>query len=350
MRVTLTILCLACFAAGARGQTLNDQVAKAWKERQDKVQSADFHITTNSYYPKGGYSDYRPPGDTENKPIPAEDIRATRREKYVLDGTRVRVETDGVQWSGRDFRPIQQITTLDGKMKTQLEVGVNPVPRGWLAPENDYFEVKGQNCRPITRCFRGVSQTMRSFMVDDLKPTGTKVAIGGRICEQFIIKRVAGDRTELWLDPAREWVLAREVYIHPGKTHTQLDITYEPHPVCGWIPKTWDFRHTKSDTVQVCVDSFSVSEYTINQAIPESTFSLTFPAGTTVLDTREKGTPPKQYVVTDDTVQTLDAGAGRRPWWHYGAGALAVGLLTLLAYRVWWRRRSRAVPATSTAP
>src|SRR5205814_141948 len=85
MRMTLTILCLACLAACARGQTLNDQVAKAWKERQDKVHSATFHVTANSLYPKGGYSDYKPPDEPENKIIPAEDLRATCREKYVID-------------------------------------------------------------------------------------------------------------------------------------------------------------------------------------------------------------------------------------------------------------------------
>src|SRR5437762_2065770 len=102
MRWTLTILWLTSIgSATCRAQTLNDQIAKAWKERQDKVHSATFYITANSLYPKGGYSDYKPPDEPGSKVIPAEDLRAVCREKYIIDGTRVRVETDGVQWSGR---------------------------------------------------------------------------------------------------------------------------------------------------------------------------------------------------------------------------------------------------------
>jgi hypothetical protein len=233
---------------------------------------------------------------------------------------------------------------LDGKLKTQLEEMANVAPRGWILQENDYFEVKGQDFRPLTRCFRGMSRPMRSFSIDQLKPTGTKLPIGGRLCDQFILKRTGGDWDEFWLDPARDWVLVREVYIRPKTTHTQLDITYEPSSICGWVPKSWEFRHTKNETVPFSTENYVVTNYRLNEAISESEFGLTFPTGTNVLDYSNRNAP-KQFVTTNDTVQTLTIETEHN-WtkWLYGVGVLAV-IVGLGVY--WVRRRRRSNPVSS---
>ncbi|MCI0704051.1 MAG: hypothetical protein L0241_23580 [Planctomycetia bacterium] len=346
MRVALIIICLVCFAAVGRGQPVNDQITKAWQERHDKVRTAEFHITAKTHWSKEGFALEEQAG---YGPRPKEDVHTECRYAYILDGTKVRAESDGVQWSGEDFRQFRRITLLDGKLKTEFDEGRDPTPRGFIAHESDYFEVKFASFLPLTRCFRGVSRLMRSFLIDDLKPTGTKLVIGGRTCEQFVLKRVGGDRTEFWLDPGRDWIIVREAYINPKQTHTQIDITYEPNTICGWVPTSWESRQTKLDTISMSSARFTVSKYTLNETIPESTFTLTFPAGTTVRDVRDVHNK-KEYVVTSETVQTLTTEAGSRPWWHYAiAAALAAGLVGALVYLARRRKRSSFVSVSGEA-
>jgi hypothetical protein len=347
MRVTLAIVCLARFSDVALGQTPVDQVAKAWQERQDKVRTAEFHITaTNTFY-KGGFSVGEP--DHAVRPLPVADTRTTYRVRYVLDDTRVRIESDGLQWSGGEFLQIRRTAILDGKIKTSLDEGETPEPRGLLSRESDYFEAKGQAVRPITRCFRGTSRSMRSFLIDDLKPTGTKLLIGGRLCEQFVLKRVGGDRSEFWLDPGRDWIIVRETYTNPKVTYTQLDIGYQANSVSGWVPTSWEFRHTDRDTVPVCAQKFVVTQHSLNETIPESEFTLTFPTGTRVRDQQEG--QPKKYIVTTETVQSLTSTTDGHPWWHYAiAAAVAsclVGAIVQIARR---RKRAPTGPASSGVP
>lgn len=347
MRVVFTTIWLACFTAVCHGQTSIDQVATAWQRRQDKVRAAEFHITaTNTFY-KGGFSFGE--ADHAIRPRPAEDTRTNYRVRYVLDGTKVRVESDGLQWNGTAFLQVRRTALMDGKIKSSLDEGERPEPQGLLSQESDYFEAKGQAARPITRCFRGTSRPMRSFLIDDLKPTGTRLPIGGRLCEQFILKRVGGDRSEFWLDPGRDWVLVRETYTDPKVIYSQLDISYEPNSACGWVPMGWEFRHMVHDAVPVCVQKFVVSKYSLNEAIPESEFTLRFPAGTRVRDQREG--QPKKYVVTTETVQALSAPVVMRPWWHYAITALLgcgfVGIVALIARR---RKREQMNPPSSAAP
>jgi hypothetical protein len=342
-RATLATCWLASFAPLGIAQTVNDQIAKAWQERNDKVRTFEFHFTSTSTYYKGGLSI----GAEVPTPRPDKDTQATCLHKYLLGGTTVRIELDGLQWSGEDFRQIRRTTILDGKRKTYIEEGATPAPRGWIGNDSDYLEVKGQDFRPLTRHFRGASKSMRSFLIDELKPTGAKLVIGGRSCEQFVIKRVGGDRSEFWLDPGRDWIVVREVYVHPGRNYTQLDIVYGPHQICGWIPTSWEFRQTVRDTRPVSTERYVVTKYALNEPIADSVFTLTFPAETNVLDVRDKN-DPKQYVSKGDAVQTLAAEPeGRWSWWHYAVGALAAGLIATCVSLA-CRKRTQSGPGSES--
>ncbi len=274
MRAILTACFVGLTGAAAPGQTVHDQIRGAWQARQEKVRTADFRVTCDSLWAKGCMSKSFPElAKNAGGPVPAEDVRATIREVFILDGARVRLESDGVQWSGEDFRHKQIITLYDGRIKRQLEVGGARRPLwGKIYKDDDYFEAKGQSSRPMIRCFRALARGFKSFHVDDFKPTGAKAVIGGRACDQFVIILPNSGRYEFWLDPARDWVVTREVVQSGDRSRTQLDISYAPDAECGWVPKAWEFRHTFGDQSVFSTQRFTVTSYTINQPIPESQF------------------------------------------------------------------------------
>jgi hypothetical protein len=206
-----------------------------------------------------------------------------------------------------------------------------------LSKESDYFEAKGQDVKPINRCYRGVAKGFRSFHIDDLRPTGASIVIAGRRCQQFVLRREGGDRSEYWLDPAREWLLVREVYVEPKRAQTQLDIEYEPDAQAGWVPKSWQFRHTGKGT-PVSVEKYTVVSYEINPSLTDSTFDIQFPVGTEVSDFTEGR---KDYLVEEGGSKRilLDAtGSASRRWWVYAMWGLGV-VLVATAWIVWRRRR-----------
>jgi hypothetical protein len=256
-----------------------------------------------------------------------------------LNDTRVRVEVSGFRWAGDGFRHMETTTVLDGKRKTQVEIGWKSAPQGLITSDTDYFEVKGQNCRPMTRAFRSLSPTMRSFRVETLKPSRVKSVIGGRTCEQFILHGVDGYHSDYWLDPNRDWVVVREAHRFSDGI-TVLDNEYEADPTCGWIPKAWEFRDTAKSGPPVCVSKFTMVSYRLNLSVPDDTFQVTFPAGTEVIDSSTGQL--NDYTVTTEQVLTLNPtqDSSAQPRWLFGAlGGL--GALVVLGLLFRYRRKKR---------
>lgn len=344
MRVAGVIVGVLAGTAVAHAQTpsILDQIEKAWKARGEKVRTADFRVHQASTQFKGGLTALGYPSAQE-KTTPPTDVRSEWDGRFLLEGTKLRVDEGQAMWNGTEMASVRRTVLMDRDGRKSLEVGARPAPQGGISRDGSYTEATATNWRPLTRLVRGLDPGMRTFRIDDLVVTGVKSVVNGRACEQLVQKLSAGDRMEYWLDPARDWVLVRESYVHSGVQQTQHDIEYERHPEGGWVPTGWDHRSTAGGNHPVSVSKTRVTAVAINQPIAPGEFTLTFPAGTQVLDSSEPKKQVQGYTVATETVVEV----GRppdRPWWVWGlvGGAAVVIVGTVVARRRFRRDRSGA--------
>lgn len=344
MRPILVVLGAAVLspAAVAQAPTVNDQIEKAWKDREEKVRTLDVRVRGSAVWFRGSLTEYLP-AERKGQVYPAEDKRTSWVFRLALDGIKVRAEVDGVLWSGEDFRQTRRTYVYDKTGRTRLEVGRRSSPEGLIGPEADYFEVKGQDFRPLLQCVRGFTPALRHLRADDLRPTGARSVVDGRLCEQFMTRLASGGHHEYWLDPGRDWVIVRFASVTPNGG-TRLDIRYQPDPVAGWMPKTWEFHHREGGQ-QICADQYHVEDMAVNAPVAPSDFTITFPVGTVVYDGRKAGQDGETYTVADETTHSPGEPSGARPAWQYAALSV-LGAAVLLALTRYLVRRNRSVVTT----
>jgi hypothetical protein len=107
----------------------------------------------------------------------------------------------------------------------------------------------------------------------------------------------------LWVDPAREDLVVAWEGDSGRNAATFLTIEYDRHATDGWIPARWTYLSNSARKPT----SGIVTKFALNESIPQETFTVKFPPGTTVLD----NTVLEKYIVAKDgsksTVLKLDA-------------------------------------------
>jgi len=132
--------------------------------------------------------------------------------------------------------------------------------------------------------FRPLHPQLRSFDIGEFSPGGTAL-IGGQQCREFT-KRVASQRqlTSIWLDPTREFVMARMRIQTENVLQLDIEVGYQQDVNHGWVPKSWriatyDRRGNLSKSEQ-----HRVTGCEINRSLDDKTFTIDFEPRTYVVD------------------------------------------------------------------
>ena len=133
----------------------------------------------------------------------------------------------------------------------------------------------------------------------------------------------------------------------------QLDVTYSPDPLVGWVPRSWEYIIRAGTGIQILESGRrTVSQYELNVSIADREFDINLPHGSRVID---MGSGKEvQYVIKEDggkgraipvtanpTYEDLQK-AEPRSMRRIAIGGAAVLLAVSILMILWWRWRRNA--------
>jgi hypothetical protein len=183
-----------------------------------------------------------------------------------------------------EFQKLFEVA-FDGHTSYRLDLLTNPPDGNVQSPTGPH---PWNECGrfPILLAYRPLSHNSAHFRV--LNQNGI---VGKTHCVKLQYR--SGSSVEnIWVDPAREDLVVAWEDGSGRNPATFLTIEYDRHATDGWIPARWTNvwnrpRETTSSTV---------TKFALNESIPQDTFTVKFPPGTTILDK----TVLEKYVVAKD--------------------------------------------------
>jgi hypothetical protein len=161
-------------------------------------------------------------------------------------------------------------------------------PQGVIRAEHQHFDVKNVIVRPLLLCYRPFHAEIIGEKASNLRMTGQVAIVGGRRCvslEHFTsLANPAGERFIYWVDPERDYSVARITLQNHKIVLLQIDIRYSRDTDHGWVPTSWTTVNRRSDGTLDEERDASVREYRFNEVFKDDEFIVDFPAGTVVTD------------------------------------------------------------------
>lgn len=372
----LTVAVLLPWNGPARAADVDiGTVLKAWRVRQSRVKTAEFEWTEQGVITKGSisaraaaeYAKARKKAPAEG--IPSKDVVFNLPSSLSLDGSKLRCERESLMWSAEKNQLVPQsaLSVFDGK-ESVLYHGIGGImryPQAVIRREKQNVYAGIYYNRAILINYRPDTFSMSRLAIGQLRILNQKAVLpGGAEC--LLVEGVSSspdERSLCWVDPNRDYVIAKYTEESAGRVHFKLDLSYTQDKEFGWIPSGWDLVWTGGNaTIRA-----SVTKYAINRKIDISRFRVTFPAGTRVTDMVSN--PSSDYIVKEggkirnipreDIGATYEQMLNSEPgealrmkpeprsvrWWWIG-GVFAAGIACLVV--IWFRRR-RVAPAPGSA-
>lgn len=346
-------LLLAALAPYGTAADVDPAVAAA-RKREQAVRTARFEIHVREVHAKGSRSDLA--GVAVRTPVPAEELTVESDNVLVLDGSKVRVETNHPSWSGSRFVPSRRVEVSDGRTTTTLfpdGVGSDRRPQGAVDPGVSHGEARSARWLPVTMAVRGLTPGVTESPLTGLQPGHAVEEIDGDRCREYTEPGSPGTQVRYWLAPTKGYVVRRARWSGARGVTKQTDVRYREDAAVGWVPSGWVTAEYTPDGRAVVTETVTVTTARLNEPVPEDAFRVAFPPGTLVADAAAQ----KEYRVGPDGAwREVDPAerirlAGRPPqpgpvtWWQLALFAwigVAVTLGVLLAV---WLRRRRSLPA-----
>lgn len=298
-----------------------EQIRKVWQARQKKVSGARLDFEIEVTIPKDSVNERAKQLRLATKRAlptdinPPNDISVNATGGLSISKSKVRYWYKTQDWdpNKKQLVPLNNIDVFDETDRRVLQLYGTDAFDGAskLATNNPVGLIKKAD-RPDIASNLGVAALMYIFRGDDPKfdrPLGnlTQVSdglikVGKRECILVSHAEPSKSTEVLFLDRDREYVVVRHARLFDGKPKWQLDIDYQPDTLIGWMPKSWEYTiRVSSGAPIVEAKRYTVTKYELNPVITDDEFQLTFPIGTSVVDTAPKR--PVQYVVTKEGEQ-----------------------------------------------
>jgi len=356
-----------------------EKVYADWQKRRERIKTVRYRVTGEHTRPKGTFTDPytgQPLGPDE----PPHDITWPKSMMLLLDFTtnrhRLEVEEQPYSRAQGGFMPKRTTTTVFDSNDLRTS-GLRPdgAPTNLKAP-NDVV-VKG-NMRgngfnsefwPFFLGHGIVALTTEQHILPgrlSVAPRQDTFHVHGegnfanRPCLVLRSKtweygNVGFD--ELWVDPAHDSAVLRQVAYVNAKIATDIQIDYE-ETKGGWLPQSWTISHAEDDRV-FSLEKMHVDELDVDPAVSDADFHGDEKPGDVVMQRSVPGSPdqitaPKPgpdkmfHVGQDGAWNEIVGGAEvnpRRFYYMWGGGALLLLASTGLAYALvrWRRKRRRAL-------
>jgi thiol-disulfide isomerase/thioredoxin len=270
--------------ARAEARTILNAIADAWVQRQAKVKRFKYawrrdgeRKTVNTFCVDGEklMTEFKTPGEEGSPPrAPEKKGRAGLREGWPIHQSKT--VFDGVTTRNLSF-----------SSNPQRANGVLDIDAGY---KDFWFGMAGD--RYLMLIFRPFDAHEEGIPIAELREPAKfrvrkqKGKIGNVACVVIETERHPGMEMAYWLDPDRDYLPLREHRTLNGEDRDRLDISYRADSACGWAPDGW-----KDSTVGMGGRVFNpitdtITDFTINQAIPASDFQIETLPGTKVQDSR----------------------------------------------------------------
>lgn len=348
----------------ARAQEVDpEKIAAIWKEREAKVQTAEFRWTVTIKYAKGGYSLQHPFPDQRSLGLPPEEMEYSYASRLLIDGVKARYDYENLNWDiqKKKLTPTVEMLAFDGAFTRSyyLNAQFGYTDTGNITNrEAGFRDAKMPLLRPVFGAFRGRTQGLAHCQPHEFRSTGRHQTINGDKCVEVLAAQYqSGGTRHLWLAPAKDWLVVRDVYKSSATGfETKDEIWFEPHPVVKWVPTNFETTlsvHTKLAYTVSC----RVDQYEFNRPIAPTAFAPRFPTGLTVFDLSVPGSI-EGTILPDGRLQPKNGkrayylpGEVNAPSSFYYRVALAsilalcdLGLLIRLLIRFRRNRRSLVAP------
>jgi hypothetical protein len=344
-----------------------EAVVKAWQERQDRVRSGVFTWTETRMVTRGSISAMMTlRGNPKGNTIPAEDLSFDVPVNLSMDGEKLRHEYEGErQWSEEKdaLVPISYASAYDGsagKFLYPRGTEIGNWPQATIRAEKGLPDAKDAELRPILMNFRGLIAEVRYLDVGKLALTGRRADIEGASCVELQrVSSKSGLDNQLWVDPARDFVVVRYSTSLVGKSVYQITVQYLKDASGVWVPTSWVIiNHPPVQGESLFTTRAAVKDYKLNVPLDSTQFDLAFPPGTRVSDEKSKleyivkQGEDKRIILKEDIgatyQQMLDSPPGQGLAARHGGFSwtwVSVGLAVLgasaLAFFAWRRVRAK---------
>jgi hypothetical protein len=261
------------------------QLVNVWQKRQDAFKTARFAWTEQQTHHKGWLPNPRfPEREWLNIPGLLIDRSYIVSKTLSLDGNKMRYtfeidrreEPDGVdvivpQGDNKGLgvrRNYSYISVFDGQVgKTRLTSLTGSPP---LAIREAASNMDAQNLdtRPILMVLRPLDPVMGHLLLDRAVIPPGRFIYKGR--SQITLEErhdPSGWKTNLWVDPERDFVVSRYSVAFEQKYVVVIDIDYAEDARWGWIPSGWQVAEMMADGSMRVVSVAKLSSYSINEHI-----------------------------------------------------------------------------------
>lgn len=292
-----------------------EMIGKAWQARQERVRSARFIWIGTQTDPQGTISNFwkrfdpRVSKDPSFKEIiPPGDATIPYNGSLAFDGNQLSYSYTSATWSRKtgSYQPFSYLSVFNGKVCKVLDrygqKADKPWPQGMVRGEKQHLNAMDALLQPILLTFRGRTPGMHAPNLDSLRLTGRRAIINNRTCVELQRRVVVGNvESQLWVDPARDFVFVRYLCLSKKILTQQIDVTYEMGLEKVRVPKEWAVISNESNGTLHRSYRVRVTDCEINPSIVPAAFDLEFPPGAAVLDAKQD----VQYIVRPD-------GSGKR--------------------------------------
>ena len=292
--VTLSCLVQSIFlSASALGdEQLLDGIWESWEQREARFKTVEIHWKERMFRTESGLEKI-----TERSFLLAPDglARYTRKGPTWTDGRYV----DRTFWSLSNKSVSAQLYAMP----------VNPrsgdYPIGFLNDSQSMWEDNIRYYFPIRDTFRPTENIARNALKMESRSTDSD----GISCVV-----VSFGRTQLYLDPVREYLCVRHVTFSGGHPMTDMSIKYEGVEG-GYVPRAWFTRGYLGGNLSV-KSTAVVQSVQINDALDMSIFEPDFPVATLVSE-RISGKKPLMYLKRPKGEKRIVKSEERRTGIHY---------------------------------
>jgi hypothetical protein len=266
------------------------EIIQAWQRRQDAIKTFQFSWTETQTHPRGWLPNPRY-AQRERSAIPGLliDRRYTVSKMLTVDGSMMRYgfeidraeEPDGVrvrsprgETQGLGVRrQYSYLSVFDGRRsETRLtSLLASPPPSVQHVPAN--VDAQNLDTRVILLAFRPLDPVMGHLLLDRAVTNEARTFYRGRSI--FLLEErhdPSGWKTVLWIEPERDFTIARFIVLFEQKWIVDIDIDYTQDERWGWIPSAWRVTQMLADGSKRLVSTAAVTRYSVNAAIPAERF------------------------------------------------------------------------------
>jgi beta-lactamase regulating signal transducer with metallopeptidase domain len=258
-----------------------DAIAAAWRKRQAGFKS--FKFNWRSELAEGGTSVH----------TLCVDGKRFSWAYSVHGGAQTPMRTNAKASDPRRGRQIHHATearlAFDGATTTHLLNTFDDDSRPFVTIESgfreNYVQHRGDRCLFYALC-PSDAQYGR-FELSKFKVAKRGGTIDGVQCVIIETEVDRGRQEDYWLDPARDYILVREHHTLNGEDFMRIDFSYRFEPNYGWIPTGWKDAFAGEGGAMIWSSTDTITDFSINRAMPDSEFKVEIPKGAQVNDLRK---------------------------------------------------------------